>query len=399
VVCLGSLSIRKQIKTHTSFLINCLAYIQKPISKLSNKSIRFMVVGVLAIGISTPLLITITDDNPRLFFKPSPELLKQEKVISSQVSDFEPGSYFIITADSADTIQQQFDQLKVKLKSASPNIDRQLTSIIHWIPSQNEQAKNYQLQSALYGESAAASELFTLLNIDNNELQKSIELEYQQSKGKYIDYATINTFLDNSLPPLWVVQPTSDELGNEKQESAIVLIKKGTDISQFTALSSDLSHVDFINTVADSTIILKDQRISSTWLLAVAYILISILLLVRFKSLAATFMVLIPAASTCVLFIVFAILGLTLNLFHIMALFLVLGLGMDYSIFIKTMRTHINTTHQAIFLSAITSLLSFGLLSASSTPVVSAFGTTLLIGNCCNLIGALIYSEYLKNDK
>jgi predicted exporter len=76
-----------------------------------------------------------------------------------------------------------------------------------------------------------------------------------------------------------------------------------------------------------------------------------------------------------------------------MALFLVLGFGMDYAIFTRELRQHREVTLQAILLSALTSLLSFGLLSTSTIPVVASFGTTLLVGNLFNLFGAFVYAR------
>jgi len=40
-------------------------------------------------------------------------------------------------------------------------------------------------------------------------------------------------------------------------------------------------------------------------------------------------------------------------------------------------------------LSAVTSLLSFGLLAFSSMPIVQAFGSIILIGNTINFIAAI----------
>ena len=88
---------------------------------------------------------------------------------------------------------------------------------------------------------------------------------------------------------------------------------------------------------------------------------------------------------------VFAASGIGLSLFHTMALFLVLGLGMDYVIFSAELRNEPSVTGQAVFLSALTSLLSFGLLAVSSMPVVQAFGLTMLVGNLFNLLGSRIY--------
>jgi len=93
------------------------------------------------------------------------------------------------------------------------------------------------------------------------------------------------------------------------------------------------------------------------------------------------------------LFILSLVFNFDLNLFHVMALFLVLGFGMDYTIFSKEMREQQDITLEAILLSACTSLLSFGLLSLSSIPVVASFGMTLLIGNIFNLLGAFIFAR------
>ena len=107
-------------------------------------------------------------------------------------------------------------------------------------------------------------------------------------------------------------------------------------------------------------------------------------------------MISVPLISSSLILLLFFLTNNTLNLFHIMAMFLVLGLGMDYSIFVKEMREKLSITHHSIFLSAITSILSFGLLAISSIPVVSAFGLTLLIGNLSNLVGAFIFSNQLS---
>ena len=72
--------------------------------------------------------------------------------------------------------------------------------------------------------------------------------------------------------------------------------------------------------------------------------------------------------------------GIPLTLFSVLALVLVLGISMDYVLFFVETRTTYRSTILAVTLSAITTLLSFGLLALSSTPVVHFFGVTLLIG-------------------
>jgi len=108
--------------------------------------------------------------------------------------------------------------------------------------------------------------------------------------------------------------------------------------------------------------------------------------------------VLVPLCATAALIVLLSLLGVSFNLFHVMALFLVLGLGMDYGIFAYELQDG-SVTQQAIFISAITSLLSFGLLGLSSIPVAQSFGTILFIGNSFNLIASLIYADFLAKSK
>jgi len=63
-----------------------------------------------------------------------------------------------------------------------------------------------------------------------------------------------------------------------------------------------------------------------------------------------------------------------------MALLLVLGVGVNYSIFLMEGRTRPGTTGVAVLLSASTTVLSFGLLAFSGTPALAGFGATLLTG-------------------
>jgi predicted exporter len=73
--------------------------------------------------------------------------------------------------------------------------------------------------------------------------------------------------------------------------------------------------------------------------------------------------------------------GGSLQLFHVLALMLLLGIGVDYGIFLQEHpgRRDLIAWH-AVALSAVSTLLSFGLLSLSNTPALQAFGLTITIG-------------------
>ena len=72
--------------------------------------------------------------------------------------------------------------------------------------------------------------------------------------------------------------------------------------------------------------------------------------------------------------------GIAVTLFTVMALMLVLGVGVNYAIFLVEGSDRGGITLVAVLLSAATTLLSFGLLAFSSTPALARFGSTLLFG-------------------
>jgi predicted exporter len=72
--------------------------------------------------------------------------------------------------------------------------------------------------------------------------------------------------------------------------------------------------------------------------------------------------------------------GVPLNVFSIFALMVLLGVSVDYSLFFAEDQDRSAATGLAVALSALTTILSFGLLSWSSTPALQSFGIVLSVG-------------------
>jgi predicted exporter len=124
-------------------------------------------------------------------------------------------------------------------------------------------------------------------------------------------------------------------------------------------------------------------------------VLASIFLLIVYRDLRAVIIVLIPFSAVAVVAAIFSVLNIPITLFHLMAMYLAVGLGLDYGIFVFEIRSSHRLAERAVSVSAITSLLSFGLLAMSTIPAIHGFGLTLLIGNFVNLIGALWLAAWI----
>jgi predicted exporter len=75
--------------------------------------------------------------------------------------------------------------------------------------------------------------------------------------------------------------------------------------------------------------------------------------------------------------------GASLNLFALLALILVLGIGINYTLFFSNPRGTPLTSMLAVTLAMMTTLLTLGMLVFSSTAAISGFGTVLCSGIFC----------------
>ncbi|MGE5386613.1 MAG: MMPL family transporter, partial [Betaproteobacteria bacterium] len=81
-------------------------------------------------------------------------------------------------------------------------------------------------------------------------------------------------------------------------------------------------------------------------------------------------------------------LGQPLTLFGLMGLILVLGVGVNYAVFVVEAGDRAPAPFAGVLLSAATTMLSFGLLSLSSMPALRHFGLVLLIGISASVLMA-----------
>jgi predicted exporter len=107
--------------------------------------------------------------------------------------------------------------------------------------------------------------------------------------------------------------------------------------------------------------------------------------------------VLAPMALTTLL--ILAVLrgfGVELTLFHLVALILAAGLGLDYGLFFDhagdSREEQLRTLH-AVIVCSLTTLLVFALLALSSIPVLRAIGSTVAIGVFGNFVLALLITR------
>ncbi|RMA82483.1 hypothetical protein [Umboniibacter marinipuniceus] len=140
---------------------------------------------------------------------------------------------------------------------------------------------------------------------------------------------------------------------------------------------------------------LKLGREFASYLFAVALILLAALLI--WKQGWRSGILRLGAAATGAVAGLLALYAadLALNVFSVLSLLLVLGLGVDFALFVAARATY---AVNAVVCSAVTSILAFGLLALSAVPVLSSIGLIIAVGISVAFLAALMLSEQGANN-
>ena len=113
-------------------------------------------------------------------------------------------------------------------------------------------------------------------------------------------------------------------------------------------------------------------------------VLILILLVAGLRSVKRALRVALPAAAALVLTVAALVAsGELLSVFHLVALLLVLGIGLNYALFFERVAVdavELSRIRLALAVCSTSTVVTFGLLALSATPVLHAIGRTVALG-------------------
>jgi predicted exporter len=176
--------------------------------------------------------------------------------------------------------------------------------------------------------------------------------------------------------------------------ASIVLLRGSPDPAALTALPLP-EGVQLLDPVSDISGVFAAVRGRAAWLILGSYLVVATVLMLRYGPAGGIRVFAVPLAAGCVCVAFFGLSG-GVSLFHQMALLLVLGMGVDYGLFFREAgQAERRSTLIAVAMSALTTVLAFGLLAFSDTMAISAFGQTVAIG----IVTAFLVSPFLKRSE
>jgi predicted exporter len=136
--------------------------------------------------------------------------------------------------------------------------------------------------------------------------------------------------------------------------------------------------------------------------IALGSALVLLLLVARYRDLRRSFAAFLPSALvTIAVLSAYAWTGVEANLLHAVGLVIVMGMGVDYGIFIVDAAEHpedLGPTLVSCLLCCLTTILGFGALALSENPALRALGITTGAGVALSLLFAPVTLLALRAD-
>ena len=351
-------------------------------ARIGPKPALAMVAGLMALCVPGWLALHADDDVRTLSSRPA-ALLEQEARIRSLTGVQLATRFFVIEADTPEAALQTEERLTARLR---PLVDKgelaHYQAVSSFVPSAARQEENRRLlRKNLQLDGKRLAEAFQQVGL-RSSAAGDLAAAYGESEGRLL------------TPQAWVASPAAAPfrhlwLGRTADGHASVVVPAGAaDNSALEALAAGIPGVTFVDKAASVSRLFGQYRTGLSYGLGVALLLVLGVLAWRY-GLRGGAAVLLPAVLGIAAALALAGYGgSALTLFNVMALLLVLGVGVNYSIFLIEGRARAGTTGIAVALSAATTVLSFGLLAFSGTPALSGFGATLLAGIAISVLGA-----------
>lgn len=366
---------------------------------------------VLALAFALPLLALawlltneLQPEDVRSFQTQDADLLLQEGQVLGILNAPAANQFYLVKGATPDQVLENLTATHARLDTlvAAGALDSWV-SIAQWLPDRRTQDKIHALYQQLYA-SDAGQQLIDAGLITAAQLQQA-RAQFAVDRDQYLDTQEwLQSPVGRGLAYLWLDPTTQSSgqsgalTGNPEYASVIALrgIKQLDQLAEKPAGSQDTAiFIDKITTVNQ---MLASYRDSVSVLLAVACSAIFGILLLRYGVKTALLLIASPLIAISATVLGLALLDETLGLFCILALFLVMGIGVDFGIFFAEAE-HINAgTLLAVLLSALTTIFAFGMLALSATSVIHSFGLSMLIGISSVLLLAPVMAHRIVNQ-
>jgi predicted exporter len=321
-------------------------------------STRPLLVGSIGIALFALWSLTRLEarDDVRGLQSAPPELVREQRYVAEALGLPGPAQFFLINGSDETEVLSREETLRQQLGLLERDgVITGHVAVSQWVPSAPRQRRS---QSAfVHARDVALAVLADQLNDVTPSPLPAAPLRVSDLK---------DTPLWAALGPLW------------GDTQSLVLLSGVTPDALPALKAVDTPGTRLIDRTDAISQRLRRWRELMQWLLGPALVIVAMALAWRFGVSSWRPLVPVMLGGLVALSMVSAI-GESLTLFHVLALYVLLGVGVDYGIFLLE-HPEGGEAWLAVGLGAVSTLLSFGLLAVSRTPAIHAFGLTLGVG-------------------
>ena len=314
-----------------------------------------------------------TLDDIRAMQVPGAELQAQETRFREVVGGVTAMQYLLVEGDTQEALLQKLEQLQAPLQEAQiAGAMGGYTSLASWLPSQATQQENNSLVLKQLIDKGLLKTYLDTLGVK--------DAARTQIVGSYTEPADDFLTIDNTIDSLQKLLRRPLYFSDGDKHYSLVLLEDLRKAEPLQALAEANDNVMWVDRVASTNQLLLQYRQSASAVLASAYVVMLFLLSLRYRFRGALTVITPPLLASIFVLVVFGWFGIGLSVFNIVALLLVLGIGIDSTLFLRESDGQGYDTLFAAALSTLTTVLSFGLLALSATHAIHSFGLTVLLG-------------------
>ena len=316
------------------------------------------------------------DDDVHLLVAPPATLAEQEAKIRDITGLGNGTQFYLVQGADEEQVLQREEALEQRLQSmVDANQLQGWLGLAGMVPSLQRQQANQTLLAPLFAQPDRMRQWLSGAGFRSDDIDRWM----QAWPGAPLELKTwLKTPLATPFRYLWMGD------GAHSGAATLVLPQGDTSSALLQKAAADLPGVTLVDKPASiSDLFGRYRRYASVWLLA-AIVLIVPVFGWRYGLRDVPRVLAPPVLGIGFTLAMLGYLHQPLTLFHWMALMLVLGVGANYAVFLREGEPHAmhrpGAMYASVLLSAITALLSFGLLALSSMPALRDFGLTLLLG-------------------
>ena len=326
--------------------------------------------------------------------------LLQDEITASQVIQYTPGGWYIISGQTEDEALMNEEKLRKEFEAAT-NGSVGYVSTSSFVPSKQVQLKSRLAYKKLLG---LAEEQFINLGFDANEAELLAKSEYKTLPPDFSLDDDFVSFSNGNVPAFIESAISSAWLGNvDGKYFTVLLPTKVTDYSVYRSLAEQNENVFFISKSQDISTDLDSLTILILKFFIVAYILMFVMLRFFYSWKQALKIISVPLLIILVVVAVFAVAKINMEFFSVTGLILVFGLGLDYIIYMMENEKKSNCDEASLepfatMVSFVTTIISFGALALSSFKPVHLIGLSIFVGLFTAYVSSFFYGRLGGNN-